>query len=123
MKCWSTSPTHDAVSGQGTVAPSPQDVGLYDVLGHADPSPVIELNRAVATGPPALSAPGGTPQIAARQDGIDEPSPATGPVAHRHRAGNWGNHPEIIATADIGCYAYPRRETHVPVVHGAEHLV
>lgn len=30
---------------------------------------------------------------------------------------------EIIATADIGCYAYPRRETHVPVVHGAEHLV
>ena len=33
------------------------------------------------------------------------------------------NHPEIIAIADIGCYAYPRRETHVPVVHGAEHLV
>jgi hypothetical protein len=31
--------------------------------------------------------------------------------------------PEIIATADIGCYAYPRRETHVPEVHGAEHLV
>ncbi len=33
------------------------------------------------------------------------------------------NHPEIIATADIGCYAYPRRETQVLVVHGTEPLV
>jgi hypothetical protein len=33
------------------------------------------------------------------------------------------NHPEIIASADIGCYAYPRRETQVPVVRGTEPLV
>lgn len=33
------------------------------------------------------------------------------------------NHPEIIASADIGCYAYPRRETQVPAVHGTEPLV
>ena len=56
-----------------------------------------------------------------------------GTWSHRHhpwRAAIWGTttwrtqrDPEIIATADIGCYAYPRRETHVPVVHGAEHLV
>jgi len=51
------------------------------------------------------------------------PSPATGPSGIATVPATGENYPEIIATADIGCYAYPRRETHVPVVHGAEHLV
>jgi hypothetical protein len=84
---------------------------------------VIELHRAVATDPPAPSAPGGTPQIAARQDGIDEAKPRHRPSRIATVPATGENHPEIIATADIGCYAYPRRETHVPVVPGAEQLV
>lgn len=31
--------------------------------------------------------------------------------------------PEIIATANIGCYAYLRQEARVPVVHWVERLV
>jgi glycolate oxidase iron-sulfur subunit len=32
-------------------------------------------------------------------------------------------HPDLIATANIGCYAYLRQEACVPVVHWVELLV
>jgi len=79
-----------------------------------DPSPVIELNRAVAV---AMDDGGGTrliDTILARGDRGVPPGAlgAGGPVPAALE-----NRPEIIATADIGCYACRRRETRVPVVH------
>ena len=51
--------------------------------------------------------------------------PATGAVPSRS-APRWmpwkPGHPDLIATANIGCYAYLRQEARVPVVHWVELL-